>query len=60
MCGECPTSTLLCLKLTDFLLCIFPAQLSGKNYTDTSYKSQKKGAGRKQIPFKRTENTTVN
>lgn len=60
MCGECPTSALLCLKLTDFLLGIFPSQFSGKNHTDTSCESQKKGAGRKQIPFKKTEKTTVN
>lgn len=47
MCDECPTSTLLHLKLADFLLCRFPSRFSGKNHIDTSCENQRKGAGNK-------------
>lgn len=47
MCDECSISTLLHLKLVDFLLCRFPSQFSGKNHTDISCESQRKGIGNK-------------
>lgn len=57
MCDECPTSTLFHLKLTDFLLCRFPLQFSGKNQRQAM-----KGRGKVQgtILFKRTEKTKEN
>lgn len=57
MCDECPTSSLFHLKLTDFLLCRFPLQFSGKNQRQAM-----KGRGKVQgtILFKRTEKTKEN